>query len=152
MKGEPAGPGGPEGGVNLESRGVALLAGLLFGAGLLISGMTRPEKVIGFLDVAGDWDGSLAFVMIGAIGVFAMAAYRARHTAAPVWAAAFQWPTRTHLDVPLVLGSAIFGVGWGIAGYCPGPALVAVGAGNLPAAWFTGAMAVGMVIYRFARR
>lgn len=152
MKGEPAKDERATQGVDLASRGVALLAGLLFGAGLLISGMTRPEKVIGFLDVAGDWDGSLAFVMIGAIGVFALAAYRARHTVAPVWAEAFQWPTRTHLDGPLVLGSALFGVGWGIAGYCPGPALVAVGAGNLPAAWFTGAMIGGMLIYRFSRR
>lgn len=138
--------------MNLTTRAIALLSGLLFGAGLLISGMARPEKVLGFLDVAGDWDPSLAFVMIGAIGVFAVAALAARRREHPFFAEQFHWPTHKDIDTPLVLGSALFGIGWGLVGYCPGPALVSIGAGSIPAAWFTGAMLVGMLGYRATRR
>ena len=144
----------PDSGVGasqLPMRGVALVSGLLFGAGLLVSGMTRPEKVIGFLDVAEDWDPSLAFVMVGAIAVYAAAAWSARRQTRPWWADAFHWPSRTNNDARLVGGSALFGVGWGLAGYCPGPALVSVGAGSIDAAWFGGAMLIGMLTYGAAR-
>ncbi len=113
--------------MTLAPRLVGLVSGLLFGAGLVLSGMTRPDKVIGFLDLTGDWDPSLAFVMVGAIGVFAFAAWAARRQTRPVWAPSFQWPTRKDIDARLLLGSALFGLGWGLAGYCPGPAPTAPG-------------------------
>ncbi len=138
--------------MNIEVRLVGLGSGLLLGAGLMLAGMTRPEKVLAFLDVAGEWDPSLAFAMAGAIGVFAIAAFAARARLRPLWAEAFQWPEAALVDAPLVLGSALFGIGWGIVGYCPGPAIVSVGAGSIPAAWFTVAMGVGMVAYRLSRR
>ncbi len=142
-------PSPPTDAQKLRMRGVALLAGVLFGAGLLISGMTRPAKVVGFLDVAGAWDPSLALVMVGAIGVYAVAARLARRRDRPIYADGFQWPTPRDIDGRLIGGSALFGVGWGLVGYCPGPAIVGLGAGSMSAAWFCGAMALGMVAYRF---
>ena len=110
----------------------ALACGLLFGLGLAISGMMNPAKVIGFLDVAGDWDPTLAFVMGGALLV-AMPAYRMILTRRrPVLAGSFSLPEKARLDAPLTLGSALFGVGWGLVGFCPGPAVAAVVTG-LPA-------------------
>ena len=147
----PEGTPDSSGGQALAMRGLSLGSGLLFGAGLLVSGMTRPEKVLGFLDVSGDWDPSLAFVMIGAISVYAIAAAVARSAAGPWWAVAFQWPTRVHIDAPLVIGSAMFGVGWGLVGYCPGPALGGLGAGSISAAWFAAAMLIGMLAHRMTR-
>ena len=132
----------------LAMRGVALISGLMFGAGLLMSGMTRPEKVIGFLDVTGAWDPSLAFVMVGAIAVYSLAAMTARRQIRPCWADSFHWPSTLNVDARLVGGSALFGVGWGLAGYCPGPALVSIGAGSIDAAWFGGSMLLGMLVYR----
>lgn len=118
--------------------------GLVFGLGLIISGMTDPAKVLGFLDLAGLWDPSLAFVMGGAIlvGVFAFAVARKRTTS--VLGGAMQLPTARHIDRRLVLGSLLFGVGWGIAGFCPGPAIVSLGAGEPKALVFVLAMLVGM--------
>lgn len=118
--------------------------GLVFGLGLIISGMTDPGKVLGFLDLAGLWDPSLAFVMGGAIlvGVFAFAVARKRSTS--VLGGAMQLPTARHIDRRLVLGSLLFGVGWGIAGFCPGPAIVSLGAGEPKALLFVLAMLVGM--------
>ncbi|MFN9472289.1 DUF6691 family protein [Acidovorax sp.] len=118
--------------------------GLVFGLGLIISGMTDPGKVLGFLDLAGLWDPSLAFVMGGAIlvGVFAFAVARKRTTS--VLGGAMQLPTARHIDRRLVLGSLLFGVGWGIAGFCPGPAIVSLGAGEPKALVFVLAMLVGM--------
>jgi len=138
--------------MNLATRGVALLAGLLFGAGLLLSGMTQPAKVTAFLDVAGTWDPALALVMVGAIGTFALAMPLARRWPTPFFAATFAWPTPRDIDARLVGGSVLFGVGWGLSGYCPGPALVSTGAGSPAAAWFTGGMLAGMAIFawRFA--
>lgn len=133
--------------MNLATRGVALLSGLLFGAGLLVSGMTQPEKVTGFLDVAGAWDPALALVMVGAIGTFALALPLARRWPTPAYAAGFEWPTLRDVDARLVGGSALFGVGWGLSGYCPGPALASIGAGSTGAAWFTGGMLAGMAIF-----
>lgn len=118
--------------------------GLVFGLGLIISGMTDPSKVLGFLDLAGLWDPSLAFVMGGTIlvGVFAFAVARKRTTS--VLGGAMQLPTARHIDRRLVLGSLLFGAGWGIAGFCPGPAIVSLGAGEPKALVFVLAMLAGM--------
>jgi uncharacterized membrane protein YedE/YeeE len=130
----------------------AFAAGLVFGIGLIVSGMTDPGKVIGFLDVAGRWDPSLAFVMGGAIlvGYFSFAAAGKRGRT--FLGGAMQLPTRRDIDARLVAGSAVFGIGWGLAGFCPGPALVALGAGIDQAALFVAAMLAGMVIYDAAER
>lgn len=132
---------------------VALFGGLLFALGLGISGMTLPTKVLGFLDVAGDWDPTLVFVMLGAVGVHVLAAQRAkRRDAKPVLADAFDLPTKTRIDAPLVLGAALFGIGWGASGFCPGPSLVSL-AGLAPTTLlFVGAMVVGMLVHRFRPR
>lgn len=126
--------------------------GLLFGAGLILSGMTDPGKVIGFLDVTGRWDPSLAFVMAGAIAVgffgFAFAGRRGR----TFLGGALHLPTRRDIDARLVAGSVVFGIGWGLAGFCPGPALVAFGAGFDKAAAFVAAMLAGMAIYTALER
>jgi uncharacterized protein len=122
------------------------LTGLLFGAGLIVSGMCDPGKVLGFLDVAGAWDPSLALVMGGAIavGVGAFALARRRTTA--FLGGAIRLPSATAIDRPLVMGSLLFGAGWGLAGFCPGPALVALGAGYSQAAVFVLAMLTGMLL------
>jgi len=130
----------------------ALLSGLVFGAGLILSGMTDPGKVIGFLDLAGRWDPSLAFVMGGAIlvGVFAFALARRRSRA--FLGGAMHLPQRRDIDARLVAGSVVFGIGWGLAGFCPGPALVSFGSGVDQAAVFVAAMLGGMVLYHAAER
>jgi uncharacterized membrane protein YedE/YeeE len=126
---------------------IALVSGLVFGLGLILSGMTDPAKVKGFLDLFGRWDPSLALVMAGAIavGVFAFAAARRRTRS---WTGdAMEIPTSIVVDGRLIGGGVLFGIGWGIAGFCPGPALVALGSG-LGAAWiFVIAMLVGMVLH-----
>jgi uncharacterized protein len=125
---------------------IALGSGLLFGVGLVLAGMTQPRKVIGFLDFAGEWDPSLALVMLGAISVH-LFAYRAiRGSAAPLFADEYALPTRRSVDARLIVGSAVFGVGWGLAGYCPGPALVTLGSGSLQAAVFVATMLLGMFL------
>ncbi|MFN7142696.1 MAG: DUF6691 family protein [Myxococcota bacterium] len=123
---------------------VALAAGVVFGVGLLVSGMTRPAKVVNFLDVAGDWDPSLAFVMAGAIAVHVLAYRRVPRVPKPAWADRWHLPTRTDIDAPLIVGAALFGAGWGLGGYCPGPALTSVIAGAPSTLTFTVAMLVGM--------
>lgn len=125
----------------------AFFVGLIFGLGLIVSGMTNPAKIIGFLDLSGAWDPSLAFVMGGAIligsGGFALAKKRRRS----LLGAPMQLPTATKLDQRLLLGSTAFGVGWGMAGFCPGPAVVSAAAGQ-PKAWiFVAAMLAGMALY-----
>jgi len=125
----------------------AFAAGLVFGIGLILSGMTDPGKVIGFLDLAGRWDPSLAFVMGGAILVGFFAFRLAGRRGRTFLGGALHLPTRRDIDARLVAGSAVFGIGWGLAGFCPGPALVAFGAGIDQAALFVGAMLAGMVIY-----
>jgi uncharacterized protein len=123
-------------------------AGLLFGVGLLVSGMTQPAKVVGFLDVLGSWDPSLGFVMLGAIAVH-FAAYRlVPRLRGPLWAGGWSLPTRRDVDGRLLAGAALFGAGWGLGGYCPGPALTSVVAGAHQTLLFTGAMLVGMGVYR----
>lgn len=124
---------------------VTYLAGVIFGVGLCISGMNRPEKVLGFLDIAGLWDPSLAFVMAGAIGV-AFFAFRLAATRARAWLGdPMRLPTSTTVDRRLLAGSAIFGLGWGLAGVCPGPGIVDLGFFDPRAAVFVVAMLAGMV-------
>jgi uncharacterized membrane protein YedE/YeeE len=129
-----------------------LVAGALFGVGLALSGMTQPAKVIGFLDVLGHWDPSLAFVMLGAVAVYAVAYHGvAVKMARPSHALRFEMPTPTAIDGPLLAGAALFGIGWGLGGFCPGPALVAFGADVSAALWFVPAMVLGMLIHQAVR-
>ena len=127
----------------------SLLAGLLFGLGLIISGMADPSKVLGFLDLAGAWDPSLIFVMIGAIAVAGVAFFFTRRRTVSLLGAAMQLPTARHIDRRLVGGSVLFGIGWGIAGFCPGPGLVALGVGEFKAVVFVGGMLAGMLAFEF---
>lgn len=125
------------------------LAGLIFGIGLLISGLAFPHKVQAFLDLAGDWDPSLAFVMGGAIAVAIIPFNMAKKDKLKaVGGIKIELPTSTVIDKPLLIGSALFGVGWGLVGYCPGPALVSFGAGIEMAWWFVPAMLVGILLRR----
>ncbi len=126
--------------------------GLIFGVGLLVSGMTEPQKVIGFLDVFGAWDATLAFVMAGAVAVSAIGFAQARRRAAPVFASSFAWPSRTDIDAPLLIGAGLFGIGWGLVGICPGPALVNLAGLSAPIVVFVAAMALGMLGYELWRR
>lgn len=130
----------------------AFIAGLVFGIGLLVSGMANPEKVLGFLDLAGPWDPSLALVMGGAVAVGLIAFNLAGKRQTSLFGDTMRLPTRQDIDKPLVLGSLGFGIGWGLAGFCPGPALVALGAGELKALVFTIAMLAGMAIYEWLQR
>lgn len=130
----------------------ASLAGVVFGVGLIISGMADPAKVLAFLDLAGSWDPSLAFVMAGAILVGVVAFAQARRRSASLLGLPMRMPTVTALDRRLVLGSLLFGVGWGIAGFCPGPALVAFGMGEHKAVVFVVAMLVGMGVFEFLEK
>ena len=133
-------------------RAVEFLVGLVFGLGLLLSGMTDPGKVIGFLDLAGPWDPSLAFVMGGAVMVAAVGFAFARRRTVALLGDAMQVPDRRDIDRPLVVGSLVFGVGWGLSGFCPGPALVAAGAGHGEALLFVAAMLAGMALHAMLRR
>ena len=125
-----------------------LCSGLLFGVGLALSGMTQPSKVIAFLDVAGRWDPSLMFVMVGAIAVFAPLYRLIERNARPVFEPEFVTHLTWPLDARLLLGAAVFGVGWGIAGFCPGPGLVSAGSGALPAVVFAATMLIGALAFR----
>ena len=128
---------------------LAFGSGLIFGIGLLVSGMASPAKVLGFLDLAGHWDPSLALVIAGAVAVAAPAYFAASRRTASVLGSPMQLPTSGRIDRRLVLGSLAFGIGWGLAGFCPGPALVALGAGFPKALVFVAAMAVGMLGYEW---
>ena len=125
----------------------SLLAGLVFGLGLIVSGMANPAKVLGFLDLAGAWDPSLALVMVGAIGVGVVAFFAARQRTVSLLRAEMKLPTARQIDRRLVSGSVLFGIGWGVAGFCPGPALVALGMGELKALLFVVAMLAGMGLF-----
>ena len=125
----------------------SLLAGLIFGVGLIVSGMANPAKVLGFLDLAGRWDPSLAFVMGGAIAVGLVAFQLARRRTSSLLGEAMRLPTGKLIDRRLLTGSLLFGVGWGIAGFCPGPALLALGLGETKAVLFVAAMLVGMGLF-----
>ena len=126
--------------------------GLLFGLGLLLSGMTDPAKVLGFLDLFGVWDPSLALVMGGAIGVGFFAFALARKRTATLLGGALHLPKSSQIDKRLVLGGLTFGAGWGLAGFCPGPGIVSMASGEVKAAVFVAAMVVGMVIFEIAER
>jgi uncharacterized protein len=130
----------------------ALLSGLVFGLGLIISGMANPSKVLGFLDLAGAWDPSLALVMAGAIGVGFFAFLIAKRRTLSLIGAEMKLPTATHIDKRLLTGGALFGVGWGIAGFCPGPGLVALGMGEPKALVFVVAMLMGMIVFQLLER
>ena len=129
---------------------LGLLLGLLFGVGLAVSGMTDPAVVLGFLDPLGDWNPALAFVMGGALVVTFLLYRLARRQPHPLAAEEFDWPTTTAVDARLLGGAALFGLGWGLAGYCPGPALASLGAGHGGTLVFVAAMLVGMVAVRLA--
>lgn len=127
----------------------SLLAGLVFGVGLILSGMADPAKVLGFLDLAGPWDPSLALVMLGAIAVGLVAFTVAKRQTKSLLGLDMKLPTARHIDRRLLGGGLLFGVGWGIAGFCPGPALAALGMGEAKAAVFVVAMLVGMGLFEF---
>ena len=127
---------------------IAALIGALFGAGLLVAGMTKTSKVVGFLDLFGRWDPSLMFVMVGAIAVHLVARRVVLRRSAPLLDEKFHLPERRDLDARLIAGAALFGVGWGLAGYCPGPALVSLGSAAWPALFFVFAMTVGIFAHR----
>jgi len=123
------------------------LCGLLFGIGLMISGMAQPAKVLNFLDLFGTWDASLAFVMAAALVVSGAGYALARRRAQPLLAPQSLWPSKTDIDPPLVFGSVLFGVGWGLAGLCPGPALVNLASLSPQVIVFVAAMAAGMILH-----
>ena len=125
----------------------SFLAGLLFGVGLIVSGMADPAKVLGFLDLAGAWDPSLALVMAGAIAVGSVAFWVAGRRTRSLLGLQMILPEARHIDRRLIGGSVLFGIGWGIAGFCPGPALVALGMGQAKAAVFVLAMLAGMLLF-----
>ncbi|SFE07230.1 DUF6691 family protein [Paracidovorax konjaci] len=131
---------------------VALGAGLLFGVGLIVSGMADPARVLGFLDVAGRWNPSLALVMAGAVAVGLVAFTVARRRGRTLAGGPLHWPAARGLDARLLGGSVLFGIGWGIAGFCPGPALVGLGMGLREAAVFVAAMLAGMAVFELLER
>ena len=131
---------------------IALFAGALFGGGLALSGMMDPARVRGFLDIFGAWDPTLAFVMGGATLVMGVVWLVQRRMAAPFAGESFHLPGTHRLDVRLIGGSALFGIGWGLAGLCPGPAIASLGTAFAPAAVFVAAMAVGMMLFRLTGR
>lgn len=130
----------------------ALLAGIVFGIGLIVSGMTDPAKVLAFLDLNGNWDPSLAFVMGGAVLVGLVGFALARRRSVSLLGLPMRMPTATALDRRLIGGSLLFGIGWGIAGFCPGPALVALAMGEYKAMVFVAAMLAGMGLYELLQR
>ena len=128
---------------------MALIAGLIFGIGLLVSGMDNPAKVIGFLDLAGNWDPSLIFVMAGAIAIASAGFSLAKRRTVSLLHLSIQLPASKLIDKRLIGGSALFGIGWGLAGICPGPALVLCGIGLGKGFLFAGAMLTGMAIFEY---
>lgn len=136
----------------MKSKLVAFAGGALFGIGLAISGMTKPSKIVGFLDLTGAWDATLAFVMAGAVGVHFVAYRLVTKRSAPLFAPKFDLPTRRDLDRKLLVGAGIFGVGWGLAGFCPGPAIVTAASGQLTAIVFMVGMILGILGERLVRR
>lgn len=130
----------------------SFVAGLVFGLGLLLSGMANPQKVLGFLDLAGAWDPSLALVMAGAIIVGVAAFIIARNRRVSFLGFDMQLPSRDNISGRMVIGSLMFGVGWGLAGFCPGPGLVALGAGEIKAVVFVVAMVAGMGLFEVGER
>lgn len=131
---------------------ISLLTGLIFGVGLLISGMANPAKVLGFLDIAGKWDPSLVCVMAGAIVIGFFAFKIANKRTVSLIGLDMKLPTANQIDRRLIIGSVLFGIGWGIAGFCPGPAIVSLGMGEIKAVIFVAAMLLGMGIFELLER
>lgn len=129
----------------------ALLAGALFGLGLAVSGMTDPLRILGFLDVAGAFDPTLLFVLGGAVGTTMLLFRLVLRRPAPLLAGSFRISEVSGVDTRLLIGAGVFGIGWGLAGYCPGPALVGLGVLSPEALWFVPAMLVGMALHRLLR-
>lgn len=125
----------------------AFFCGILFSIGLAVSGMTSPYKVVGFLDFFGNWDPSLLFVMVGAIGVYFVGYRLTVRKAKPVLTSSFHLPVKKNIDKPLIVGSILFGIGWGLAGFCPGPALTSMVTFQLQPITFVIAMILGMIAY-----
>jgi uncharacterized membrane protein YedE/YeeE len=138
--------------IAMQHRMTEFFVGLLFGLGLMLSGMTDPGKVLGFLDLAGQWDPSLALVMGGAIAVGFFAFSAAKKRGLSFFGDALRLPTHERITKRLVLGSLLFGAGWGLAGFCPGPALVSMAAGQSKAALFVVFMLIGMGVFEVAER
>jgi len=136
----------------MQHRISEFLVGLLFGLGLILSGMTDPGKVIGFLDISGLWDPSLALVMGGAIAVGFFAFAIAKKRTVNFLGGALHLPKSNQIDKPLVIGAVLFGAGWGLAGFCPGPGLVSLASGNLKGAFFVAFMLVGMQLFEIFNR
>ncbi len=134
--------------VKVKTSVVSLIVGFLFALGLGLSGMTQPAKVVGFLDLFGNWDPSLMFVMIGAIGVHAVTYWMTRHRTSPLLAEKWHVPTKRDLTPALMIGALMFGVGWGLAGYCPGPAVTSLASFEARPAIFVVSMLVGMFLFR----
>lgn len=127
---------------------LSLLSGFIFGIGLLISGMANPAKVLAFLDITGLWDPSLVFVMVGGIFIGLFAFGYAKRVNKTIFGEGISCPTSNKITAPLVIGSLLFGIGWGLVGFCPGPAIVAVGCLNIKAIGFCSAMLLGMFLYK----
>jgi uncharacterized membrane protein YedE/YeeE len=136
----------------MQHRIAEFFVGLLFGVGLILAGMTDPAKVLGFLDLAGSWDPSLAFVMGGGILVGLGAFATAKKRTTTFFGGAMHLPSSTDIDKRLIGGSLLFGAGWGLAGFCPGPAIVSLGAGQPKAAVFVAAMLAGMAVFEIIER
>jgi len=136
----------------MHNRLSEFVVGLIFGLGLMISGMTDPSKVIGFLNIAGPWDPSLAMVMGGAIAVGIFAFSIAKKRTVNYLGGALKLPNSRHIDQPLVVGAMMFGAGWGLAGFCPGPALVSMASGQPKAIAFVGFMIIGMLAFEYFER
>ncbi|MBV1775352.1 YeeE/YedE family protein [Burkholderiaceae bacterium DAT-1] len=130
----------------------ALLSGVIFGAGLALSGMTDPARVLGFLNLRGHWDPSLLFVLGGAVGVTLFTFRLILRRPAPLTDSRFHLPTQTRIDRPLIVGAAVFGVGWGLSGYCPGPAFAQLANPGVEALYFLPAMLVGIWLGSRLRR
>jgi len=127
---------------------VGLIAGIAFGIGLSVSQMTNPQKVLNFLDISANWDGSLALVMLSALSVAAIGFFIAKKLNKPMFAARFNWPDKTIIDKRLVIGASLFGIGWGIIGLCPGPAIASLAAPSFELMVFLVSMIMGMAIAR----
>jgi uncharacterized membrane protein YedE/YeeE len=129
----------------------ALFMGILFALGLGVSGMTQPQKVVGFLDLFGDWNPALAFVMVGAIALHALVYPLITRRSSPILTDQFHLPTRSDLTGSLLTGAAIFGVGWGLGGFCPGPGITSLASGNVASFVFVGGMITGMYGFKLSR-
>ncbi len=134
--------------IKVKTSFVSFLVGFIFALGLGLSGMTQPAKVVGFLDLFGNWDPSLMFVMIGAIGVHAVTYWFTRHRPSPLLAEKWHVPTKKDLTPALMIGALLFGVGWGLAGYCPGPAVASLASFETRPVIFVVSMLVGMFLFR----